>query len=60
MQMELSQPKVDSLSAQVDVFSEESEFQAQIRPLMKSAPKPGLIQLQMIWNLRSKLETFCF
>ena len=44
MHMELSQPKVDFLSAQVDVFSEESEFQGQIRQLMKSAPKLGLIQ----------------
>ena len=36
--------RVDSLSAQVDVFSEESEFQAQIRPLMKSAPRLALIR----------------
>ena len=42
MQMESSQRKGVFLLAIVNVFSEESEFQAQIRPLMKSAPRQGI------------------
>ena len=42
MQMESSQRKGVFLLAMVNVFSEESEFQAQIRPLMKSAPRQGI------------------
>ena len=44
MQMESSQRKGVFLLAIVNVFSKESEFQGQIRQLMKSAPKMGLIQ----------------
>ena len=42
MQMESSQRKGVFLLALVEVFQEESEFQAQIRPLMKSTPRQGI------------------
>ena len=50
MQMESSQRKGVLLLALVKVFQKESEFQAQIRLLMKNAPRQGIDVVADDWE----------